>query len=274
MKSQKINNVIVPLAAGVIIFVILAGWYLGLSRLMLLVVPIVTIAILVWSILIKSKGWQITSSLLASLSIAFLVISWAGKSFIRNDQIGITGVAFGAGWIIILILSKVLWKKLLWWTIIPAGISISLGLCLLNNPAGIWDFVFYGGAGIGLTLLAWGIGAKLFGLIISGAIILTVAPGISFSWKIIGVANAVSQTGVMLVWFGLGWALITICSRAIKDKFIWWPMIPGGILEMVGIGLYLGGNPNFTVGFINNTLIMSILIFGSYIFFLRMNFRK
>jgi hypothetical protein len=171
-------------------------------------------------------------------------------------------------------MTYILWKILSWWEIIPAGVCLALAGSFLNSDAGLLDFVFYIGIGLGISLLLWGIGAKLFGLIIAGSIVLTVAPAISFPWKSIGVTNLISQTGVMLVWFGLGWALITSSSRVIRDKFIWWPLIPGGILEMVGIGLFLGGNPNFTTGFLNNTTIMSLLLFGSYIFFLRMNFRK
>lgn len=274
MKFQKATKLIFPPVGGLIILLILASWLLGVSQLILVGVPLVVLALLAWSIVINNKAWLITTSLLSGFTIAFVIIIWSSVSMRFNYQLGIASIAFGGSWAIIFIISIIRWKRIFWWTIIPAGAFISLGLGLCYSPAGIWDLVFYCGAGIGLTLLAWGIGAKLFGLIIAGSIVLTVAPGVAFSWKIIGVTNAISQTGVMLVWFGLGWALITICSRAIRDKFIWWPLIPGGILEMVGIGLYLGGNPNFTVGFINNSVIMSVLIFGSYIFFLRLNFRK
>jgi len=44
----------------------------------------------------------------------------------------------------------------------------------------------------------------------------------------------------MLVGFALGWLLITILSRTITSKFIWWPLIPGGVLAMVGWGIYCG----------------------------------
>ena len=82
-------------------------------------------------------------------------------------------------WIVILFVTLIRLEKIFWWTIIPAGIFISLGFCFFNSPAGVWDLIFYCGAGVGLSLLAWGIGGKLFGLIIAGSIILTVAPGIS-----------------------------------------------------------------------------------------------
>lgn len=274
MKINRISKTLIPSAALLVILLILAAWLFGFSKSILIGIPIVSLAILGWSIVINIYGLIFPSSIVTSLSIAFVMIVWSWNSLASKERLGLASIAFGISWIIILFVSIFRRKQIFWWTILLAGVFISLGLCFIFSQAGIWDFVFYSGAGLGLTMLGWGIGAKLLGLIIAGSIVLTVAPGVAFSWKIIGVTNAISQTGVMLVWFGLGWALITICSRAIKDKFIWWPLIPGGILEMVGIGLYLGGNPKFTVGFINNTLIMSILIFGSYIFFLRLNFRK
>lgn len=274
MKLSKSFNIIFPISAGMIIILALTGWILGLSRFVLISVPVFAMLLLGWAVVIRNRAWIITFSILFSLSSALIIIVWGWTTLNINDKLGIAGVSFGIGWTTILIISIILWKRAYWWTVIPAGLIISLGLCFISSSLGVWDFVFYCGAGLGISMLAWGIGAKLFGLIISGSIILTMAPGIAFSWKFIGDSNAVSQTGVMLVWFGLGWALTTICSRAIREKFTWWPLIPGGVLEMVGIGLYLGGNPNLAFGFINNTLIMSLLIFGSYIFFLRMNFRK
>jgi hypothetical protein len=73
----------------------------------------------------------------------------------------------------------------------------------------------------------------------------------------------------MLVWFALGWGLVTIFARVQTFKFVWWPLIPGGILAMVGWGLYIGGNPQSAVGFIGNTGSIGLLIFGIYILLLR-----
>ena len=275
MNTLKGFQLFFPAIIGlIIILLVLIGWLTGISKLFLIIIPIISVSLLVWSIIKNKRGWIIANSLLSGLLIGSVILLWAKNIWEPMEQIGILIGSLGVAWVFIFVISFVIWKNVLWWAIIPAGTCLSLAACLFNSDAGIIDFVFYIGIGLGISLLLWGIGAKLFGLIIAGSIVLTVAPGISFPWKSIGVTNLISQTGVMLVWFGLGWALITSSSRVIRDKFVWWPLIPGGILEMVGIGLYLGGNPNFTTGFLNNTTIMSLLLFGSYIFFLRLNFRK
>lgn len=275
MKSFKNFHIFFPISIGsLIILLVLIGWITRILNIYLLIIPIVSVSILVWSIIKKNRGWIFVSSLVSGIFIGCVIVLWTQPIWEPQRIIGILCGTFGLSWLSSFIITYIIWRTLSWWELIPSGVCLALAGSFLNSDAGLLDFVFYIGIGLGISLLLWGIGAKLFGLIIAGSIVLTVAPGISFPWKSIGVTNLISQTGVMLVWFGLGWALITISSRVIRDKFIWWPLIPGGILEMVGIGLYLGGNPNFTTGFLNNTTIMSLLLFGSYIFFLRLNFRK
>jgi hypothetical protein len=264
MKSIKSFQLFFPSSIGLsIILLVFIGWITRNSNIYLLIIPVISVSLLAWSIIKKDRGWTIANSLLSGLLVGSIFVFWSQASWEPHRYIGILSGTFGISWLFAFIITYFIWKILSWWELIPAGVCLALTGCFLNSDAGFLDFVFY-----------IGIGAKLFGLIIAGSIVLTVAPGLSFPWKSIGVTNLISQTGVMLVWFGLGWALITVSSRVIRDKFIWWPLIPGGILEMVGIGLYLGGNPNITTGFLNNTTIMSLLLFGSYIFFLRLNFRK
>jgi hypothetical protein len=78
----------------------------------------------------------------------------------------------------------------------------------------------------------------------------------------------------MLVIFALGWGLITVFSRFIINKFIWWPLIPGGVLAMVGWGLYIGGNPGNALSFIGNTGSIGLIIFGIYLLLWRTELRK
>lgn len=275
MKTIKNFQLLFPISIGLfIILLVLFGWITQIPKLFLTIIPVISVSLLMWSIVKNIRGWTIATSLLSGLFIGCMVYLWIQPNWEPYKFTGTLSGSFGIAWLFIFLIKYRVWKTLSWWELIPTGIFIALAGIFLNSDAGLIDFVFYIGIGLGISLLLWGIGAKLFGLIIAGSIVLTVAPGIAFPWKSIGVTNLISQTGVMLVWFGLGWALITISSRVIRDKFIWWPLIPGGILEMVGIGLYLGGNPNFTTGFLNNTTIMGLLLFGSYIFFLRLNFRK
>jgi len=86
--------------------------------------------------------------------------------------------------------------------------------------------------------------------------------------------SALSRTGIMLVAFALGWGLITVFSRVIKSAFVWWPLIPGGILAMVGWGLYIGGNPENALSFIGNTGSIGLIIFGVYLLLLRRGIQR
>jgi hypothetical protein len=127
---------------------------------------------------------------------------------------------------------------------------------------------------LGLVFLAWGWTRKLLGLIIPGCILVTVGPGISFAWSQSSNPQGLIETGVMLVWFALGWLLITVFSRMMYKKFIWWPLIPGGVLAMVGWGLYIGGNPSNALGFVGNSGSIGLIIFGVYLLLLRFGMQK
>lgn len=272
---SKGNQLIFSVVFGIIIIaLILTGFITGLNQFILSVIPLISFLISVLAIINKKIGFTFGSSIISGLLVGLVILLWGKPSHDFHKVIGTLLTSFGVSCVFIYILFSKLWKVTYWWIVIPAGVGLSTGACYLFSSAKFIDFVFYIGIGLGASLMFWGLGTKLLGLIIAGSIVLTVAPGVTFSWKSIGIINPVSQTGVMLVWFGLGWALITVSSRVIGDKFTWWPLIPGGILEMVGLGLYLGGNPNMTESFLTNTTIMSLLLFGSYVILMRLNFRK
>jgi hypothetical protein len=143
----------------------------------------------------------------------------------------------------------------------------------LFTPAGLLDFVFYLGAGGGVVFLGVGVYKKLFGLIIPGCLLITIGPGIATAWGKMHNVSALAQTGAMLVWFALGWAFITLISRLVYQKLYWWPLIPGGILAVVGWGLYIGGNPGNAMSFIGNTGSIVMIIFGIYLLLMRRGIR-
>jgi len=86
--------------------------------------------------------------------------------------------------------------------------------------------------------------------------------------------NALSQTGLMLVCIAFGWIMITVFSRKVTDQFIWWPLIPGGIIAMTGWGLYIGGNPGEAASFIGNTGSVGLIVLGMYLLLLRRGIKK
>jgi hypothetical protein len=156
-----------------------------------------------------------------------------------------------------------------WWPLLPGGIIGGLSLCFLTNSLEPLDFIFFIGIGTSLPLLFWGTFNRLFGLIIPGSLLLGIVPGIYLAWGEIIEKSGLAQTGIMLVCFAFGWILITLFSRAITEKIVWWPLIPGGILGMVGWGLYIGGNPGNALSFIGNTGSITLIIFGLYLILLR-----
>jgi hypothetical protein len=78
----------------------------------------------------------------------------------------------------------------------------------------------------------------------------------------------------MLVWLALGWFMISFFGRIVFQKFIWWPIIPGGVLAMVGWGLYIGGAAGKELGFISNTGSVALILFGIYLILLKYGLRK
>ena len=135
-------------------------------------------------------------------------------------------------------------------------------------------FTFYIGLGIGIALLGSGLHWKLFGLIIPGCLLIGISPGLYFAWGNSNVESGLVNTGIFLVCFALGWGLITVFSKVQTQNFLWWPLIPGGILAMVGWGLYIGGSPANAVGFIGNTGSIGLIIFGIYILLMKRGIQR
>jgi hypothetical protein len=184
-------------------------------------------------------------------------------------QVGLLAVYLAAGWVICAITIPAYTNETAWWALVPAGVLFGVGTGILYSPM-LWiNFVLTFGLGIGISLLAWGLIARLFGLVIPGSLLVTIGPGIYFAWQGHAETNTLVQTGIMLVWFALGWVFITMGARVIYQEYVWWPLIPGGILAVVGCGLYIGGDPGNALGFISNTGAIVLMVFGLYLLLMR-----
>ena len=263
--------------AGLIL--VLAGLFLGLDQIIktgwltFLILPICGLLIVLFGYNLRAFGWLITGSLLLGLGIAvFLTLSTLVQQPLL-PRLGYGSVAFGLSWLLISVLSFLIHRKITWWALIPSGVLVGTGSAVLYNPANLVVYVFFICCGLGIGFLAWGLGARLFGLIIPGSLLMGIGPGIYFAWRDLIDFNALAQSGVMLVWFGFGWGLITILARRTSGKFVWWPLIPGGILAVTGWGLYIGGDPGNALGFIGNTGSIAMLVFGLYLLLMRKGLR-
>ncbi len=259
--------------AGLIL--VLGGLFLGLDQIIktgwltFLIFPLCGLLITLFGFNLQAFGWIVAGSQLLGLGIlGFFTLSRVMQQPLLS-RLGYGLIAYGSSWLLVTAISFLIHRKIAWWALIPAGVLIGTGLAVLQNPANIVTYVFYVCCGLGISFLAWGLGARLFGLIIPGALLMGIGPGIYSAWRDLIDFNALAQTGVMLVWFGFGWGLITILARRTSGKFIWWPLIPGGILAVASWGLFIGGDPGNALGFIGNTGSIAMLVFGLYLLLMR-----
>lgn len=260
--------------AGVVL--ILAGGILFVDRhlqtgwLSLAVLPAIGLFLFLWGVRTSHTGLIVAGGIFAGTGIGI----WSAFNGITPPrqlmtQIGLLSLYSGFGWAAVVIATVMATSRPQWWALIPAGVFGSLGACILFSRQTWGDFVLYLSLGVAVPLLLWGLADRLFGLTIPGCLILGAGLGTYLGWQSPQVENGLVQTGVSLVWFGLGWMLITLTGRFILLRYIWWPLIPGGIIAVVGWGLYIGGDPDNALGFISNTGAIALMIFGLYLLLMR-----
>ena len=258
------------IAAGIIY---LLDQYLKTGWMDLLILPACGLVLLSWGIVTRRFGLEISGSLLTGLGLGgFLALS-RFFSLGTNPRIGFLLLFFALGWGLISLVRVWLFDKMCWWPLIPGSILAGVGLCFLV-PWQPLNFVLYPVVGLSLALLAWGLSDHLLGLIIPGSLLFGIGPGIYVAWSRPGLGNGLTQTGIMLVCFAIGWALITVLSRVMVSRFLWWPLIPGGILAMTGWGLFIGGSPQQALSFIGNTTSIGLILFGLYLLLWRSGLNK
>jgi hypothetical protein len=193
----------------------------------------------------------------------------------RNPQAGLTWQAgslllfFGLGWVMVTAGTRYFSNRTDWWALIPACVLGGLGITLLISELRWMDLALSLAIGVAIPLLIWGLAERKVGLIIPGSLLVGIGPGLFHAWGVIATGNGLVSTGIMLVWFSLGWFLILVFTRMVKQQVAWWPLIPGGILGVVGTGLYIGGDPSNALGFIGNTGSIGLMIFGLYLLLMR-----
>ncbi len=208
------------------------------------------------------------------LGVACLLIFGLLHNLTLISGIGIACMAIGLAFLAITLITLFFGEKVASWPLIPASVFISCGLCFLFNKLAVVDFVLFISIGLGIAFLAWSWYARLFGLSIPGALILSGGVSVFLAWGSLAPQNPLTQTGIMLVWFSLGWAVIILAYRLLRNRFIWWPLIPGGVILTVGLGLFIGGNAGGPLNFIGNAGSIGLILFGAYLLLMRRSIHK
>ncbi len=127
---------------------------------------------------------------------------------------------------------------------------------------------------LGIVFLAWGSVSRKVGLLIPGGIlsglglgaILVQGPLANFSEEATG--------GVFLLCFASGWLLITIFSALFARCTVLWPLIPGGIMALIGDGLLAGAEGLVALTFLNNAWPVALIAVGLYMILWRRGLRR
>ncbi len=222
----------------------------------------------------QKLGWLIPGGLISGTGAGMLFAFGSSAEGELLSKIGILLISIAAGWGLITAGSFPGKGKTAWWALVPGGIFAAAGACLLFSDRSFLAFVLYLTTGIGVILLVWGLFWRLYGLIIPASLLVTIGPGIFIAWGTNTAVNPLSKTGLMIAAFSFGWGLIVFFARIILAKFVWWPLIPGGVMAMVGWGLYIGGDPGGAPSFIANTGSVALIIFGLYLLLLRKSIHR
>jgi len=282
---QKENNTLskekltqyAPIAGSILIIsglILLLDQRLQTHWLSISIPVFVSIALIIFGLIKKRVWWSVTGLIVFGLGTALFLLLLSTLQWKINIRVGYSLLAQGIVWLLIFILLWMCRRKTSWWPLFVSAISLALSYIFISNRKALLDFIFFLALAVGIVLLAWGLERRKLALIIPGVIISTVGAGVYFGWSNPESPGGLQKTGVMLVWFAFGWVLITVFSRIIDKSFIWWPLIPGGILLMVGSGLYIGGNPENALGFLGNTGSIGLILIGIYLIFLKFGMKR
>ncbi len=234
----------------------------------------VGIIVLIYSFILKEEGWILAGFILTGISGALFLVFQPFINLKNNLLISFGLAFFSLCWLGIFLTISLTKKRYYWWTFFITLTSLSISIIFYLASFSVLSFVLAISLAIGSALLLWGVAKNILGLQISGILVSTIGIGIFNGWNTVGDINGLRDTGNMLVWFSLGWILITVDSKIFKKRFIWWPLIPGGILAMVGSGLYIGGNPENAAAFLQNTGSIGLILLGMYLILLKFGLKK
>jgi hypothetical protein len=88
----------------------------------------------------------------------------------------------------------------------------------------------------GVLMLGAGVFRRSSGWMIPGGILTGVGLGVLLIED-----TALDEDAVLLLTIAFGFALITVLSRLFAERALYWPLIPGSLMALVGVGFLLGG---------------------------------
>ncbi len=119
--------------------------------------------------------------------------------------------------------------------------------------------------GLALIFLVWGLLTREIGLLIPGGILAGIGLGVYLITGPYAGQIEENQGGIFLLAFSAGWALISLLSLVSKQGFQWWPLIPGGIIGLVGLAIMRGGAAMQLLEILGYAWPLALVAVGVYI---------
>jgi hypothetical protein len=145
-------------------------------------------------------------------------------------------------------------------------VLILLGVFLLIGQVTSWNMSWLVLAALAAIFLVWGLVVRTFGLVIPGSILAGIALGVALTGTVFPVIDGAHASSVFLLSFAAGWGLMALLSVFTNGGFRWWPLIPGGILALVGLALLAGPNSLFLLTYAS--YLWPLVLIGVGIFIL------
>ena len=71
-----------------------------------------------------------------------------------------------------------------------------------------------------------------------------------------------AEGALFLLGFAVGWVSITILTKLFFGEFQWWPLIPGGIMGLISLGLLTDGALLETIGTVGRWWPLILIAIG------------
>ncbi len=232
------------------------------------------IAILSMGLVFLVGGWRFEIPVYVYLGNLIMAIGVALSVLLVSNPMSLQvwGICLGVlsiGFLISPVTVFTRFKRVFWWSLFPAA-GFGAGAVILLFTSLQWgDFVFWIGLFVGIAFLLSGGYLRLLGFVIPGCLLYSLGLGTHFGFDMSLSMAVVSRVGILLVWFAAGWGAISLLSRLWCNRLIWWPLIPAGVIGIVGLGLYIGGDPNHAAFFIGNTSVVLFIALGLYLILIR-----
>lgn len=163
---------------------------------------------------------------------------------------------------------------------VAGAILVTIGiLTLLGNLVKNVDLAMWIVPAIGLVFLISGLVTRNRGLLIPGGIVGGVGGALIVMQALGDRLTENGKGGLFLLVFSLGWLLIAVLSLVVpneegKYRFMYWPLIPGGILAAIGALVIQGESGLQVLNYIGQGWPVVMIGIGLYLLLRRKDMKE